>query len=485
MRKKIFLIRSGLWDLPDFPHPLQSDPPLGLQYAASLLNKDGCYATRIFDCTVDRVSPQRLASKISLESPLAIIISSACFNHRKTWEFARQLKAADSRVVIIASGHDATAREQVYLSKQSPFDIVLKNEFEDIVVDVINKLRVSGDINEAKKIYEKHLEDTSADKSFDLDKLFYLEHTPEELKKYNFIYPVRLNRKILCGYIMSSRGCVHDCIFCSQAVRKTFTRDMHFRTAANVVDEAEKLVTQGVNLISFLDDNFSGLRAHVLSICREIIKRKLKIHWVASCRIDELDGVLLGIMKEAGCILLLLSVESGQERIIRNLNKTAAPAAWVNKTRSVFAACRELGIETCALFMVGCPDETEADIEQSINLAKELRPAFIKVHFFTPYPGTAIYHKVKDSVPEEKIDLMHHYLPPVVNLSAMDMSRLKMVQRHFYKEFFLRPEYIALHLIKYSLFYIYNIRVFRMISRYIFKVIKGHLIADKGAVKIN
>jgi radical SAM superfamily enzyme YgiQ (UPF0313 family) len=217
-----------------------------------------------------------------------------------------------------------------------------------------------------------------------------------------------------------------------------------------------------------------------LSICQEIINRKLKIHWVASTRIDELDYVLLKMMKKAGCILLLLSVESGVERIIRKLNKTSDPAGWIKKVKFVFSAARELGIETCALFMVGNPDETEEDIGQSIDLAKRLNPAFIKVHFFTPYPGTAIYNRIKDSVSVEELDLMHHYLPPVVNLSAMDMHKLKTTQRYFYKKFFLRPEYIVQHLIKYSSFYLFNIKVFRTLGSYIFRVFKDYFSIDKS-----
>ena len=471
-RKKIFLIRPGFWNLDNFFHPIQADPPLDLKYAAGLLNKSGHSDVEILDCFNDRILEKDLVIKILEKSPLAVIISIAIFNHRRAWELARSLKIIDNRIIIIAAGHDPTVRTKAYSSYQSPFDIVLERQFEEGVVDVVNKLNKSTDMEEFKKIHNKQPIPPSPNKFSNLDNFFPLEYTPKDLKRYTFIYPVRLNKKIVCGYIMSSRGCTHNCIFCTQAVRKTYAKEMQFRTASSVADEIEQLINQGANLISFLDDNFSGSRSHVLSICQEITRRELKVPWVASARIDELDCALLEVMKKAGCILLLLSVESGVERIIKKLNKTQYPNGWVKKAEFIFAAAQKIGIETCALFMVGNPEETKEEIERSIILAKKLRPAFIKVHFFTPYPGTAIYETIKDSVPEEALDLMHHYFSPVVNLSAMDMARLKMAQGHFYKKFFFRPGYIIQHLIKYSLFYLYNINVFKILSSFIYKMIK-------------
>lgn len=453
-KKKILFISLEYLGLRKCYHPIHFTPPIALKYAKRLLDEDSEYDIEIIDSYIDRLSLDKLILKTMIQSPKAIIVCISSFSYIKTWEFASKIKTQNKKIIIIGIGHDVTFRSQEYLSKNSPFDIIINGEVEQELPNAIRNLSLT---NGKRFIYRSNL---NTNIYSNLNRLPFPNFTSEELKKYRFIYPVKLNKRVVCGYVLTSRGCKHNCIFCTQTVRRSYSNILRFRNTRKVLDEIEDLMKKGVNLIYFIDDNFSSSRQHVLSICEEIIRRNLKISWVASARIDELDYTMLKIMKKAGCILLLLSVESGSERIIKLLNKTQEENSWLDKAKSIFRYSRQLGIGTCALFIIGSPSETKGEIEKSLNFAKNIDPDFIKVHFFTPYPGSAIYETVKERIPLEKLSIMHHYLSPVVNLSGMDMGTLKKMQAYFYKKFIFRPPYIFNHLSKYFVFYLFNLNVF-------------------------
>ncbi|NQT89698.1 MAG: radical SAM protein [Candidatus Omnitrophica bacterium] len=455
-KKRVLFIRTDFLGKSEFRHPLHFTPPLMLKSAENLLRSGGGYETRLIDCSVERASVDAVVREVVSFAPDAVVISFSTYNAQKAWDLASELKKRDNMVLTIAVGHGATSRYTEYLTKESPFDIVLRGEAGKEIVRTIHKLSDFKSPAESREYLRSRGETGETFAHKDLDEFLFPEYSSDELKKYQFIYPVRLNKRVVSGYILSSCGCVHSCIFCTQTVRKSYTKEIRCQPASRVVDEICRQKEIGANFIFFLDDNFSSSREHVISVCDEIISRGVDIAWSASARVDELDSSLLKRMAEAGCTLLLLSVESGLERIIKMLNKTEHSHEWAAKAKEVFAACRESGIGTCALFMVGCPTETRDDIAHSIELAHSLNPDFIKVHSFTPYPGTVFYERNRDKIQVELLDRMHHYLPPLINFSGMDMKLLRSSQRYFYRSFLSRPRYIIGHLRRYFLFYMNN-----------------------------
>lgn len=472
-KEKIYFIRINFWERNKFRHPIHFVPPMTLKYAQSLLEKEDEYVIEIIDCCTERVPMNSLVDRVLEPSPRAVVVSVPSFGCDKAFSFVSMLKQNNNEILTIGVGHGVTLiPDMKNLSQKNPFDIVFYGEAEQEIAMVIRNLKRFITIGEIKKFLSKQGDFSNVIFSKKLDDLPYPRFTREELEKYSFIYPVALNKKVVCGYIISSRGCNYSCVFCTQAIRKSYTNTIRFRSADNVVNEIEKLAAVGVNLIFFIDDNFSASKAHIAGICKEIIKRGLNIKWVASVRIDEIDSSLLKIMKDANCVLLLLSVESGSERVLKLLNKTPAPEVWIDKTKHVFFQAGKLGIGTCALFMVGSPTETKADVERSIQLAKALNPDLIKIHFFTPYPGTKIYGQFKEKLPVEKTSLMHHYLLPVVNLSNMDMRTMRKMQVYFYKKVMLRPAYITNNFNKYKFFYWHNMTIFRLLFFSFFRILR-------------
>ncbi|MBL7129989.1 MAG: B12-binding domain-containing radical SAM protein [Candidatus Omnitrophica bacterium] len=461
--KRILLLRITPSILRTVNHPVHHYPPLTLKYIQSILSQKNFINLKLIDDEVDHLKSAELIKQISYDQPDILVLFANFISPDFIRAFSQRLKQVTTDLFIIAIGPVATWNRESLLCNSSPIDVVISGEAEQAVAELIEQLS-SGDNSTQDYYRQKFMHTNAAITVEDLNSLPYLEFSKQELKKYSFIYPVRLNKKVYCGYMETSRGCVCKCIFCSQYIRKSYSDRLRFKDAKRVVDEVENLVSKGANFISFEDDNFASASEHVFSICKEIKRRKLKIKWAAEVTIDEVNEELLKEMRSAGCEFLQLGVESGSGRIIGLLNKTNQPETWGLRCKKIFNMARQIGIATCALLMIGSPTETEEDIRKSINLAICLRPDLIKLHFFCFYPGS----KARETFSEQLIDAkriqyMYHHDYPYINLSKIHSGRLIELRREFYKRVLLSPRFIMNHLCKYFLYYLCNLGNFKFL----------------------
>lgn len=435
-------------------------PPLSLKYIESLLEISNDIQVKLLDCHIRDYYIED-AVKVSCDfNPDLLIIDINLYEFPVVLNYLELLKRRFPSLIVIAIGSDPTVRFSRYREFLNYFNIFLPGESEREIVNILNELNNGKDIESLSNqllIQNKQGKEIMVT---DLDSLPFPKYSQDEIRKYQFLYPIKMKKRVQWGFILSSRGCSHRCIFCSPAIRKTFGKAIRLRSAPNVVDEIEYLVnTYKVNVISFEDDDFTLSRTHVENICNEILERKVKIKWVAHARLDEVDHSLLSLMKKAGCDLLRFGVEAGSERIISLLKKTNK-SGWIKQAISVFNDAKRIKISTNALFMLGNPTETEEEIMSSIWLAKKLKPDLIQIHFFTPYPGTQIYNGLKFSLGDADIEQMYHYATPFMTLSKVSIEKLRELYFLFYRNLLFSPDFLAKHMVNYGFFYFFNKDIF-------------------------
>src|SRR5437660_6498282 len=92
-------------------------------------------------------------------------------------------------------------------------------------------------------------------------------------------------------------------------------------------------------------------------------------------------------MKEAGCRLLIVGYESGDQQILKNIKK----GATIERARQFTKDCHKLGLVVHGDFILGLPGETRETIRNTIDFAKELDVETIQVSVAHAYPGTELY----------------------------------------------------------------------------------------------
>lgn len=244
--------------------------------------------------------------------------------------------------------------------------------------------------------------------------------------------------RVRWGWIMASRGCPFGCEFCSRTLRKSCGSKYRKHSPAYVADLAEKLVHEhGCKAIAFEDDVFSLSRRHTLGLADEFIRRQIPVYWTAQTHLATLDEELIARMHQAGCRGLLMGIESGNDELRDRLkNRSLDRDTALRNVRLL----HKYGINTTLYFMIGAPGERLEQMEQTLELALQLKPMMIQLAFFTPYPGSEAYERCSEMQPENTN--ISHYNNFAINLSEASREDVLSFYRRFYRRFYLNPGYI-------------------------------------------
>lgn len=233
--------------------------------------------------------------------------------------------------------------------------------------------------------------------------------------------------------IQTARGCPYQCNFCV----KSYGTKLGLRNAADILNEIEYLVNEhGVRSIRFIDDTFTAIPTRVAEICQGILERGIDVSWTCLSRLDTLSIEMIDQMKASGCVRLNVGVESGSPRMLEIYNKQLD----LERGKEMLLYCSSIGLETLGFFMVGHPEETEKELNMSIEFAKSSKLNFAVVGELIPYAGTKLFTQLGDK--------LEFSLFPYVNRFKESDTELKYLEweKRFYREFYLRPSYVFNHL---------------------------------------
>jgi anaerobic magnesium-protoporphyrin IX monomethyl ester cyclase len=220
----------------------------------------------------------------------------------------------------------------------------------------------------------------------DLNSLAFPTRDLFDNKAYKKYYHDRFGYSITS--MITSRGCPFSCDFCSRPI---FGADMRKRSVANIVDEIEEIQAMGYDRVWFADDCFTLNRRHVLDVCREIVKRRVKVGWECLSRVDSMNAEMAEGMKRAGCIGVFFGIESGNDSVLNIMKKRITTAQAQHAVYEAKAA----GLKVGAFFIVGYPGENDKTVLDTVRFASGLPLDYLSFTLPYPIPGTPLYEHVK------------------------------------------------------------------------------------------
>ncbi len=171
------------------------------------------------------------------------------------------------------------------------------------------------------------------------------------------------------AFVNTSVGCTSKCSFCNFPIRNSSYKVVDYE----VLDKwLGSLAIADVEFLSFSDDTFNAPKKHFLEVCK--ILKKYHFKWFAYCRIKEMDSQTLDLMKDSGCLGVYVGIESGNNTILKNMNK----GCNTDDIKKSVQLLRNKGFIICAFLIVGFPGETDQTVEQTIKFINNL-----KIDFFT------------------------------------------------------------------------------------------------------
>jgi radical SAM superfamily enzyme YgiQ (UPF0313 family) len=369
----------------------KSYPPLGLGYLAAVLKCENI-DVKVIDL-VDTPF-EKVPDIMKRYNPQIVGVSCNLTDYRwGAFRLATIIKSINPKIKVVFGGSHATHMYKQIL-QNFPVDVIVRFEGEETFLELVKAIQYDMPLKEVKGIaFKEGQQITLTENRAPIDCLDCLPIPAylSEFEKYvRYSSPIRFKGKKISAFksrnIMASRGCPYDCLYCS--INRFWHRKCRFRSVDNVVDEIQTLYKEyGVKHFNFFDDAFTLNNAHVIEICQEIINRKLDIAWECVTRVDAVSLEMLQWMKKAGCQSISYGVESGSPLVLNTINKTQTPAQIDN----AFKLTHQVGIKAFILLMIGNPGETEASINETIELIRRIKPDKIRTTLTLVYPATGLY----------------------------------------------------------------------------------------------
>jgi len=402
--------------------------PVWLAYPAGMLE-----GSRLLDAPPHHVSGEDTINIAKDYEFLVLFTSTPGFPG--DIRLARAIKNVNPNIKIAFVGPHVSVLPEKSLRDCPDIDFVCRKEFDYAVVDYANGKPLEEITGVSFLRDGKVVHNPDAPQIQNLDALPHVtEIYKRDLDVTRYNVPFLLHPYVS---LYTTRGCPAQCTFClwpqtlsGHPWRKRSTDDV----AAEMAKAKQKWPE--VKEFFFDDDTFNIQKARTIELCAKL--KPLGLTWSCTSRVTT-DYETLKAMKEAGCRLLIVGYESGDQQILKNIKK----GATIERARQFTKDCHKLGLVIHGDFIMGLPGETHQTINNTIAFAKELDVETIQVSVAHAYPGTELYdHAVKNGfivgdnkmVDEGGHQLAHIQYP---GLPADDI--LGAVHR-FYDEYYFRPK---------------------------------------------
>jgi radical SAM superfamily enzyme YgiQ (UPF0313 family) len=410
-------------------------PPIGLVSVAAYLERCGI-ATDVLDCILESDADARLRELLNDRQPAFVGFTCTTAGFRDAARMAQLARAVLPGVKTVMGGPHVSALTTRVLEEYPEVDFVVVGEGEATFAHLVESGggspdRVPGLVwrdRDGAVRFTGHREPIG-----DLDNLPYPAY--EKLAGYPHAYclPLFSYPRTPNGTCITSRGCPYACTYCDRSV---FRRGYRFHSAAYVYEHLRYLRQRfGIRHVNIYDDQFTFDRRRIDELMGRLTAEPLDMTFNCAVRADHVEQDLLRRMKAAGCWMVSLGIESGDEELLSQHRQKADLDLVADRVREI----KRAGLRAKGLFMMGLPGETEESIRRSMRYALSLPLDEMNLTKFTPFPGSPIYRRIRESgVFDEDWDLMdcmHFVFVP----HGLTRERLDTLYREFNRRHFTRP----------------------------------------------
>jgi anaerobic magnesium-protoporphyrin IX monomethyl ester cyclase len=368
--------------------------PLGLLSMSSFMKQKG-HEVFILDCLGPDASPDISINvrKILAFKPELIGFSTTTSSFLSGHDMAALIKRSDPQIKIVFGGVHVSALGETLMKDYASIDYLCRGEGEETITELADGKdlpAIDGLIwRGAKRIVTNQPRKPLAD----LDQLPFPDYEGLSGFPKGYNLPLFSFVNFPGATLSTSRGCPYQCSFCDRSV---FKRTFRYNSAEYIYAHMKHLNDNfGVRHINIYDDLFTLYRPRIEQLCRLLTSRPLGIQFNCAIRVGYADDELLNMLKNAGCLMVSLGIESADPEMLER-HKAGVSIEEVRETVVRIKAC---GLRAKGLFMMGLPGETETSIRKTSDFILSLGLDDMNMSKFTPFPGAPIWSEL----PEEGI----------------------------------------------------------------------------------
>ena len=404
--KKVLLIQ------PKLHVPLGSirrlQPPLSLLYLAAVLEERG-FNVSILDSSCEGydnvvidngyqyygLNDEDLKVRIKKNNPdFAGITCSFSSHEPEVLRTCKLVKSVNNNIITCIGGLHPTYQFKEMLEKCKELDFVIMKEGEyrlPTLLDAINNVDYSNQEGLAFRKNGKIIANPPTSVIENLDELPLPARHLIDMDKYIevclFSNPFPKGDRI--AQILTTRGCPYNCNFCAT---KPYWGKFRARSVDNIIEEMQYLKDKyDINEIQFRDDNLLVIRKRAFELFDKM--KKFNFSWCVGIMVSNLDDEMLRRMRECGCYQLTISIESGSERVLKEIIHKPID---LKKIKGIVDFAHKYNIRIHAANIIGMPGETKEEMERTFEFNKEVGADSAAFFVATPYLGSELYEQCKE-----------------------------------------------------------------------------------------
>ncbi len=381
----------------------QPYPPLGTITAAAWIREKG-HTVSLFDTNLAD-DPKQIKASINSFKPDYIVIYDDGFNYLTKMCLTLMREAAykliqiakENKCKVIVSSSDSTDHFEDYLKEGA--DYILLGEAEESLSELLDYLENNKSklVDITGIVYKPDGKVKNTGRRGVIENLDQLPMAAWDLVKMDDYKSIWLkNHGYFSLNIATTRGCPFSCTWCAKPI---FGQKYHARSAQNVLDEMEYLMTNfGASYFWICDDIF-GLQSGWIQVFRDLVKiRQLNFKYTMQSRVDVmLKEDTIEAMAESGLDIVWVGAESGSQKILDSMQKDIT----VEQIYEARKKLKEQNVKVAFFLQFGYLGENLNDIKLTEKMLMELMPDDMGISISYPLPGTKFYELVKGDLKQK------------------------------------------------------------------------------------
>ena len=350
------------------------------------------------------------------------ILPSSIVCHETEIEYLKKLKNNNKIVIVI--GPFATSNPERYLENGA---VVIRGEPEMYFHKFDKTL---NDLKNLPKIIENF-------PTYNLDEL---EFPGWEVIFQNYTPKMKFLGSGPAVNINASRGCPYSCFYyCVYPLQQG--RKLRLKSPKRLIEEMLYFYkTLKVRNFIFRDPVFSIDRKHTLKICDELINTGIKFNICVETHLKNIDNELAKILKKAGVKLMYVGIESADEEVRKDANRTSdTNENQIEKVKYL----EKNGIKVKSMYIIGMPADTKDTFKKTVEYAKKIKSSYAQFSVFTPYPGTPVFNEYKDKITVQKYEDFTQWQLVFKHQNLTNKNVLDLLN-YSYKKYYTSPSW-AIH----------------------------------------
>jgi radical SAM superfamily enzyme YgiQ (UPF0313 family) len=378
-------------------------PDLGLGYLCTAARKEG-HDTRFFDCTYEDVKPDALARKVQDEGFAAVGFKVFSTDVGRVRRHAAAVKALAPETLVFIGGPHCSGDPEMALRYMPEVDYAWQGEADAGFPQFLTWLdgggaragdglrrfsglawREDGRVRHNPVVLADDLDQFGMP---DWDQMYCKDRPTLTIEIFMERFPH--------VPIIATRGCPYACTFCS--VPLVAGKPVRRRSNDLVMAEVERVRGRfGIRELSVVDDSFAQHRPVVVDFCEGLRRNGFGLKWNCynGLRLRSLDPDLMRLMWDSGCHGISVGIESGSDRMLKHIKKHLTKQDIVEKVTMIRRTVPRMKI--LGFFILGQPGELPADVEETIQLSRDLPLDLARFSLYTPHPGTESWKTLVDA----------------------------------------------------------------------------------------